>query len=203
MIQSPIKVNVKRKLATRKGVEHDLSMYLSKLFNAFHMASEMYEQEIVKTPPQSRARAFEASLLNSKMIQSIQEHFPENWRFGKYKRFLLNVEGYTVLFKKLNNKNMPMNVKTSHSSAISNQMQTSLFDNNSISVDPILFFGYRKDKTGRIFDPKLVYIDEDKIQWTLTDESNMNEITPSLGTPEIEKAVPVIKVGLNKKKKTS
>ncbi len=203
MTHNPKRLHVKRKLATKEGVEYDLSEYLSKLFKAFSGAVRMFEEEIVKTPPQSRARAFEASLLNSKMIQSIQEHFPKNWKFGKYKRFLLNLEGYTVLFKKLNNKNMPMNIKTSHTLAISNQMQTSLFDNESISVDPILFFGYRKDKTGRIFDPKLVYIDENKIQWTLTNVNEEVTVTPSLITPKVEKAVPVLKDGLKKDKKTS
>lgn len=203
MTQNPIRLNIKRKLATQKGVEHDLSDYLSRLFSAFSKAVMMYEQEIVKTPPQSRARAFEASLLNSKMIQSIQESFPNNWRFGKYKRFLLNVKGYTVLFKKLNNKNMPMNVNTSHSLAISNQMQTSLFANTTISVDPILFFGYRKDKTGRIFDPKLVYIDENKVQWKITHEIETSILTPNLNMPSIKKAVPVVKIGLKKEKKTS
>lgn len=203
MTHSPQRLLVKRKLATKKGVEYDLSEYLSNLFKAFSGAVKLFEEEIVKTPPQSRARAFEASLLNSKMIQSVQEHFPNNWKFGKYKRFLLNLKGYTVLFKKLNNKNIPMNIKTSHTLAISNQMQTSLFDNESISVDPILFFGYRRDKTGRIFDPKLVYIDENKIQWTLTNEHEEITVTSDLITQKAKKAVPVLKEGLKKDKKTS
>lgn len=203
MTKNPIRLQVKRRLATREGVEYDLSEYLSTLFKAFSGAVSMYEQEIVMTPPQSRARAFEASLLNSKMIQSIQQHFPQNWRFGKYKRFLLNIKGYTVLFKKLNNKNMPMNIKTSHTKAISNQMQTSLFDHTNISFDPILFFGYRKDKTGRIFDPKLVYIDEDRLQWKITADSEIKTFVPSITQPKVEKAVPVLKIGLKKDKKTS
>ncbi len=204
MTPNPSRLNYKRTLATKEGVAHDLNIYLSRLFQTFYKAVSMFEEEIIKTPPQSRARAFEASLLNSKMIQSVQENFPENWRFGKYKRFLLNVKGYTVLFKKLNNKNMPMNIKTSHSLAISNQMQISLFENSSISIDPILFFGYRKDKTGRIFDPKLVYIDENKVNWTL-DSNTINESLniPLLKTVAIEKAVPKLKENLKDVKRNS
>lgn len=202
MTKTPTRT-IKRKLATREGVEYDLSDYLTKLFKSFSRAVSLFEDEIVNTPPQARARAFEASLLNSKMIQSIQENFPDNWKFGKYKRFLLNLQGYTVLFKKLNNKNMPMNIKTSHSSGIINQMQTSLFDNTEISLDPILFFGYRKDKTGRIFDPKLVYIDENKIQWTLINDTNEIVAEPILNKKPVEKAVPKLKIDLKKDKKSS
>lgn len=188
---------IKRKLATVEECQLDLNEELPIMFNAFKEAVRMYQKEIINTPPESRARAFEASLLNSKMIQSIQKNFPNNWRFGKYKRFILNVEGYTVLFKKLNGKDLPMNVKTLHSTAISNQLQISLFDNSPISIDPILVFGYKKDKFGSIFDPKLVYIDEELVQWTLTEDMiENNKGVVKLVKRNIVQAKPKLKEGL-------
>nr|WP_299340835.1 hypothetical protein [Allomuricauda sp.] len=195
---------IKRKLASLEGCQMDLKKELPMMFKAFKEAVEMYQQEIVKTPPEARARAFEASLLNSKMIQSIQANFPRNWKFGRYKRFILNVEGYTVLFKKLNGKNMPMNIKTLHSSAISNQLQTSLFDNLELSINPILFFGYKKDRFGGIFDPKLVYIDEEKVQWILDEKMVENTLDVVKIIPQsVSKARPTLKKGLGEIKRAS
>ena len=34
-------------------------------------------------------------------------------------------------------------------------------------ADPIVFFGYRKDKFGNITSPKLVYIDENHVKWVI------------------------------------
>jgi len=87
----------KRRLATEEGTKFDLEVELPILFRAFKEAQELYEKEVVQTPPTVRVRAFEASLLNSKMLQSIQKYFPNNWKFGKYRRFLLHVKGYIIL----------------------------------------------------------------------------------------------------------
>lgn len=157
----------KRKLISKKECLHDLESELQTMFRAFSEATQLYEQEIVSTPPVSRAKNFEASLLNSKMMQCIQKYFPVNWKFGKYKRFILRVNGYNVLFKKLNGKDMPMNVKTVLSDAIANQLQYSLFNDSPEVADPIVFFGYRKDKLGNITSPKLVYIDENHVNWEI------------------------------------
>lgn len=157
----------KRKLISKKECLHDLESELQTMFLAFSEATQLYEQEIVSTPPVSRAKNFEASLLNSKMMQCIQKYFPVNWKFGKYKRFILRVNGYNVLFKKLNGKDMPMNVKTVLSDAIANQLQYSLFNDSPEVADPIVFFGYRKDKFGNITSPKLVYIDENHVKWVI------------------------------------
>ena len=69
--------------------------------------------------------------------------------------------------KKLNSKDMPMNVKTVLSDAIANQLQYSLFNDSPEVADPIVFFGYRKDKFGNIISPKLVYIDENHVKWVI------------------------------------
>ncbi|TYA74442.1 hypothetical protein [Seonamhaeicola marinus] len=192
---------MKRKIVTDKECRIDLANELPKLFTAFKNAVTMFQKEIVQTPPQSRARAFEANLLNSKMIQSIQETFPRNWKFGKYKRFILNLSGYTVLFKKLNSKDMPMNIRTSHSMAIYNQLQTSLFDNQTLSIDPIVFFGYKKGKFGDILDPKLVYVDEDQVKWTLTEDMIVERKVITMTRKPVIKALPKLKQNIEQNKR--
>lgn len=108
---------------------------------------------------------------------------------------MLRANGYTVLFKKLNDKNKPMNIKTIHSTAISNQMQISLFDNGHKSIDPILIFGYKKNKIGGIYDPKLVYIDENEVRWMITESAVENSLGLNINRkPTIEKVLPAVKV---------
>lgn len=165
----------KRKIISKDECLHDLESQLQTMFQAFSEAVELFEQEIVLTPLASRAKNFEASLLNSKMMQCIQKYFPDNWRFGKYRRFILRVKGHNVLFKKLNGKDMPMNVKTFLSDAIANQLQYSLFNDSNEVIDPIVFFGYRKDRFGNIISPKLVYIDENHVKWII-DSNDIKEV---------------------------
>lgn len=192
---------IKRRLATENECKNDLSRDLIPMFEAFSMACNNYEREVIQTPVGARARGFEASLLNSKMIQSIQSTFPNDCKFGKYKRFILRLEGYTVLFKKLDNKNMPMNIKTKYSLAITDQLAMSLFEETTTAVDPILFFGYRKDRFGNIIDPKLVYIDDNKVNWTITEKDIQTDIKiPQLEIDKIETVLPKLKISVKEKK---
>ena len=167
MVEKGVNKQVKRKIVSNEECLTDLKNELPILFQSFEKAVSLYEQQIVFTPVQARARGFEASTLNSKMIESVQQCFPENWKFGKYKRFILRINGYNIFFKKLTSKDMPMNVKTSFSQAIQNQQQLKLFNEANDAIEPIVFFGYKKDKFGNIIDPKLVYIDESQVKWTL------------------------------------
>jgi hypothetical protein len=190
----------KRRLATQEGAKFDLREELPLMFKAFNEAHELYEREIVQTPPQARGRGFEASLLNSKMLQCIQQHFPNNWKFGKYKRFTLRVNSYIILFKKLDKNSMPMNIKTNSVQAISQQLSLSLFSEESYVEEPILFFGYKKNIVGAISEPKLVYLDENKIQWIVT----LSDITidKTIQLPRnIQKATPILKKGREDNKK--
>lgn len=179
----------KRRLASETECRFDLKQELPKLFEAFKNAHQAYELELRQTPPLARARGFEASLLNSKMIQSIQDIFPESWKFGKYKRFTLRVSGYTVLFKKFDSKGRPMNIKTKSAMAISEQMSLSLFGDSMDVFEPILFFGYQKNRLGLISDPKLVYIDEDKIKWIINGDSVITTKTLQLPVAKEEDTV--------------
>lgn len=193
----------KRRFITKEEAFYDLNKVLRPMFNAFSEACTLYESEIIKTPPESRARGFEASLLNSKMIQCIQKYFPKNWKFGKYKRFILQSNGYIVLFKKLDKNNKPMNIKTKLVSAISEQLTLPLFNDSNYQDDPILFFGYNRDKMGIISEPKMVYVDENKVKWVIEDENT--DVSRPIDTSGISTngASPTIKEEKLKNKKTS
>lgn len=191
----------RRRLASLEGCKMDLEKHLKEMFLAFKEALKNYNKELIQTPPQARARAFEASLLNSKMIASIQNHFPNYWKFGKYKRFILRLEGYMVLFKKLNKSDKPMNIKTKIVSAINSQLSLSLFDDQTFVQDPILFFGYQKNKFGDISEPKLVYIDHNQVQWTITENDLPDDnVIDIANTHPINPASPTIRdVNISKK----
>tara|TARA_Y100000815_G_C13253039_1_gene466316 strand:- start:177 stop:848 length:672 start_codon:yes stop_codon:yes gene_type:complete len=191
----------KRRLAKLEGVKHDLKNELPLLFQTFKYAYELYESEILNTPPLARARGFEASLLNSKMIQAVQKYFPDKWVFGKYKRFTLRTKGYIILFKKLNQKNRPMNIKTNSVNAISNQISLPLFNEDSYIEEPILFFGYKRDRFGNISEPKLVYLDEDKVRWAITSK-DIEDNNYIINTPrKVQPASPQLKKGKDSDKK--
>jgi hypothetical protein len=186
--------SIKRRTAKDTECQIDLQKELPLMFHAFRNASSQFEKEVIQTPIEARGRGFEASLLNSKMIHSIQTTFPNNWKYGKYKRFILRVNKYSILFKKLNNKNMPMNINTNFSTAISNQFTMSLFDEGITSIDPILFFGYKKDRLGNITEPKLVYIDDNSPQWIITEENiDLYSYNKIVSVESIEKVMPKIK----------
>jgi len=197
-----IKTNLpnKRRLASFEGCKIDLEYELPLLFKAFKEAFASYEKEIIQTRPDARARGFEASLLNSKMIQSVQDHFPLYWKFGRYKRFVLRINGYIILFKKLNNSDRPMNIKTKSVDAISNQLSLPLFDSESSIVEPILFFGYKKNSLGEIVDPKLVYIDENQVKWTLNEDDIDSSTVSVTETGVTGPAAPKVRENLVKKK---
>lgn len=192
----------KRRLATPDGVKLDLHEELPMMFTAFSEACSLYHKEILLTPPQARARGFEAQLLNSKMIQCAQKYFSDQWKFAKYRRFVVRVNGYNVLFKKLNGKNMPMNVKTHQVEAITNQLSLPLFETADFTADPILFFGYRKNSVGNIFDPKLVYIDEDMVKWVVT-QSDLGDVKPQITLSKSPKGPADLKLRNNVAKKKS
>lgn len=147
----------RKRIINAKECEYELRESLEKLFDAFWNAVRNYEKEVIQTPFTARCRGFEASLLNSKIIQSVQSVFKDDWTFGKYKRFMLRVNGYIMLFKKLNSKNMPMNVPTRFSSSIQNQEQGYLFDMYDNGTEPILLIYYFRDKLCSINDKSFLY----------------------------------------------
>ena len=168
ILVNSILMTKRRRIPNSDACKSDLKEELCTLFNLYKEACSLYEKEIVETPPNARLRGFEARLMNIKMVQCVQKYFPFNWKIGKHGRFMLRINGYIVLFKKLNRKNMPMHIDSKVYQAIENQMQGTLFARNDDFIEPILFFGYQKDKFGELQSPKLVYIDEFKVKWEIT-----------------------------------
>lgn len=82
---------------------------------------------------------------------------------------------------------MPMNIRTRNDDAIRNQAQLSLFDGEYDITTPILYFGYQKSRMGELSDPKLVYIDEDKVKWIITDD----DIKTSAPAHQIRPIIPL------------
>jgi hypothetical protein len=188
------KPNIKRRLASRQGCLYDLKAELPLFFDAYKKACEDYNREINQTPPESRCITLEASLLNSKLIFRFQSQFPFNWKYGKYRRFILYKNGYLVLIKKLDHKGKPMNIRTKIVESINYQRMGSLFQDSGYTEEPILYFGYRKDKTGNLFHPQIVYIDEDQISWTI-DESALAAIKSiSINAPSEQTVSPTVRV---------
>lgn len=183
----------KRRIISSDECKLDLKNDLPKLFKALENAVILFEREIAQTPLTARARILEAALLNSKIIQCIQREFQDQWTFAKYRRFVLRVNGYNILFKKLNKKNMPMNVMTKNNQAIMNQMQMpTLFDDPRSFEEPIVYFGYKIDKFGTVIDPKLVYIDDGKISWEIS-KDDINHIIVKNDYVSEEKKAPRLK----------
>jgi len=69
----------------------------SNLFALFPTVKKHFNAEIRNTPPEARGRDLEATLFNSKMVQSIQSYFPYDCRYVKYGRFILQKYGYIFL----------------------------------------------------------------------------------------------------------
>lgn len=157
----------KRRLATRDECMHDLKYELIAMFSAQEKAKKAFNDEVVLSKPGTRGRGFEASLYNTKMIGAFQEAFPTGWVWGKYKRFNIHVNGYIVLLKKLDSKDLPMNIRTGTVENISQQLTFSFFEEDVDALKPILFFGYQRDKFGNYLEPKLVYVDNGLVRWSI------------------------------------
>lgn len=162
----------KRRIVTDKECERDLKGILSQIFIAANQGIDKYNTFRLFYKQNAKVRGFDASMLNSSIIEGLQETFPDNCKWGKYKRFILRTKAYTLLVKKLAKDGLPMNVKTKNSEKITNQMQTSLFNNSNFKEveDPIIFIGYEVDKLGEVCNLRLVYIDEGKLKWEITQD---------------------------------
>jgi hypothetical protein len=63
-----------------------------------------------------------------------------------------------------------MNIKTVNVQSMLNQnQQLDLFAETNYSYDPILYFGYQKNKFGNFINPQLIYIDEGIIQFSINE----------------------------------
>jgi hypothetical protein len=162
----------KRRQVSKDECLLDLKKDLPKVFKAFNRAVKKFNKVSSIFNPESKVR-FDASVLNTSIVESLQVEFSNNWKWGKYKRFILRLNDYIFLVKKLNNNNMPMNIKTKHVNTISNQLSLPMFNSEVYQDDPILFFGYKVDRMGEIVSPQVVYIDENQVKWIVTE----NDVT--------------------------
>ncbi|MDN3593453.1 hypothetical protein [Zunongwangia endophytica] len=179
----------KRRQISREECLLDLKKDLPKFFLAFNRAVKKYNKVASMFNPNSKVR-FDASVLNTSIVESLQDEFSNNWKWGKYKRFILKLGDYIFLVKKFNNGNKPMNIKTKHVNTISNQLSLSLFDNDVYQDDPILFFGYKIDRMGEVFSPQIVYIDEDQVKWIVS-ESDVTSVETLFESKNSNKSVNV------------
>ena len=191
----------KRRLISREEFENDMKSFLKRLGHVFVQTKEDYNNSLKSYPPDCRVRNFEASVLNASFVKNFNEEFPNNGKFGKYKRFIINLNGYILLFKKLDNRSMPMNVLTRNVNSINSQLSLNLFGDLDFGNEPIIYLGYKKDRYGAIGNLTFVYIDENKIKWTIDlnneDLSSDNAFitSPVNGDPEAR-----VNTKLNKKK---
>ena len=197
---SPAKVGIfsekrkRKRIINPKECQFDMKDALQQLFLAFHKAGTLFNAEIGLTNPLDRTRGMEASYFNSKLMQCLREYFDTSLKRGKYGRMFLYKNGYIVLFKKLGKDGKPMNIRTKLTDSIENQLEGKLFNSDEDGSSPIIFFGYTKSRMGELIHPRLVYIDEGTVKWTIdesqiTPENEVNMFTsvaPSSGHPAVK-----------------
>lgn len=168
--QSSRRMQGKRVLAVNETCKIELKNDIQLLYKA-------YEEALIKTstvlsiiPIHSRSRILEASVIQSCFAESLMKNFPEKAIYGKYKRLILRLKGYLILFKKLDKNGYPMNIKTNNIQSILNQNLTlDLFSESDYNDEPILYFGYQKNRIGEYVNPQLIYIDEGEIKFSINE----------------------------------
>lgn len=167
-VEATRKKQGKRMLATFETTKVELKNELLLLFQTFEEAMVKANKALAFFPTYSRSRTLEASVVQSCFAEVLVKNFEGKAFFGKYKRLVLQAKGYVILFKKLDNNGYPMNVKTMNVQSMLNQNQIlDLFQDTEYNYDPIVFFGYKKNKFGQYINPQLVYIDENQISFTI------------------------------------
>ncbi|WP_408961060.1 hypothetical protein [Myroides odoratimimus] len=161
----------KRRLITEDELKIELRSELLRLFEVFKESVEMYNKSFLPLVMVGQmVRNFEATSFNQCLVTNAFKKFPKGCAFGKYAKFSLRLSnGVIIQFKKLNGKGMPMNIKTINVDNVNNQLALDLFGDQNL-YDPILYFGYKKDRIGQFVDPQIVYIDEGKIVFSMTEE---------------------------------
>lgn len=162
------KMQGKRLLATIEGCKIELKHELKLLFHTFNQAIEKANVTMGSYKLGARARGHEAINLQTCFAEMLFDNFPGASFYTKTGRLVLRTKGYVILFKKLNNKGMPMNIYTQTVKKLTNQeIQVSLFNDKNYDEAPILYFGYEKNKIGAYVNPRIVYIDENKVKFNI------------------------------------
>lgn len=189
----------RKRIINPKECQFDMEEALRQIFIAYHEAVKLYNYEINFTNPLDRTRGMEASYFNSKLMQCLRVYFDTNLKRGKYGRMFLYENGYIVLFKKLGKDGKPMNIRTKLMVSIENQLEGNLFNSDEDGSSPIIFFGYSKSKMGELIHPRLVYIDEGSVKWTIEEnqiisENEINLLTDVVHSPGHAAVKPELKI---------
>lgn len=193
----------KRRLASESECKVELKKELQLLFNVFYTALGKTNDVLSSFQPSHRSRTFEASVMQSSFAESLSNSFGEKAFYGKYKRLILRTNGYLILFKKLNGKGKPMNIKTINVQSILSQNQVlDLFSNSDYNDEPILYFGYQKNRFGQFVNPQLIYIDDGQVNFSIGEKDIENNISNSTKVEdnEIKEVVPKLKGQISIKK---
>ncbi|MCY0977072.1 hypothetical protein PGH12_07925 [Chryseobacterium wangxinyae] len=187
----------KRRLASESECKVELKKELQLLFNVFYTALAKTNIVLSSFEPSHRSRTFEASVMQSSFAESLSNAFGEKAFYGRYKRLILRTNGYLILFKKLNGKGKPMNIKTINVQSILSQNQVlDLFANSDFNDEPILYFGYQKNRFGQFVNPQLIYIDDGEVNFSINENDLGIKIPTSKNETvnDITEVVPRLKV---------
>lgn len=161
----------KRLLADYGNCKLELSKELALLFKTFESSLASTNKDLLNYKVQFRSRILEASIMQSYFAEYLQNNFANKAFYGKYKRLVLRTNGYLILFKKLNAKGYPMNIRTINVQSILNQNQVlDLFADSDYNDEPILYFGYQKNRFNEYVNPQLIYIDDNEVKFSISAE---------------------------------
>jgi hypothetical protein len=190
----------KRMLADYENCKVELKEELNLLFKTFNSALASTRSQMLNFNVQYRSRTLEASIMQSYFAEYLQENFGRKSFYGKYKRLVLRSSGYLILFKKLNGKGLPMNIRTINVQSILNQNQVlDLFAGTDYNDEPILYFGYQKNRFGEYVNAQLIYIDEGEIRFSITQSDMDSGVYITAGIDNPDGVSPTLKGGVVRK----
>lgn len=175
----------KRRDISKENALEILADSVGYMFIAYFEAVEKFNVEIQQTRPEARTRLVGA-LLNAKLVESFINRFPENWIKGKYGRIIFRWDDVQMLIKKLNANGKPAYLPTILSEKIESQTQAELFSgDDKAKEEPLLMFGYTKDKYGSIINPRIIYYDNE-VKWMISKEDLMLKPVPMEAVEDIQ-----------------
>lgn len=149
-------------LSAQEVFEQNMREVLPVFVEVQEKALQMALTDLHSRHPNFQNRNSKSNRVNENIRGLLFGMFPEDMRETESRRFYFyKKDQYVVLFKKLNNKLMPMNITTKNSKRILSQL--SLEFPNEI---PVIFIGYVIDKSwNEIKQQRAVYICNGKIVW--------------------------------------
>jgi hypothetical protein len=176
----------KRQAFSKEDAVELLRQNAVQIFSAFDEALDKYNVEIQQTSPLARTR-LDSPLLHAKITDSFIATFPENTIIGKYRRIIFRYVGNgnkcQLIIKKLSKSSRPSYISTRLSNTILSQGQCELFDGEeSAKREPLLIFGYTKDRFGNLTNPRIVYFDEEPV-WEIV-PSDFASALPNMDSVE-------------------